>query len=154
MNTAYEFWQRVSKSESGCWLWAGAVDTRRYGSLKWNGKQARSHRIAYTLANGSIPQGAGHHGVVVMHSCDNRLCCNPAHLKLGSQADNMTDMKAKGRRKGIGSGQANGRAKLTIKQVVAIRSDVRGKRTIAPEYGISPAQVQRIRNGFQWPPSQ
>jgi hypothetical protein len=153
MNTADEFWQRVLKSESGCWLWTGAVDTRRYGSLKWNGKQARAHRIAYMLASGNIPQGDGHHGVVVMHSCDNRLCCNPAHLKLGSQADNMIDMKAKGRRKGIGSGQANGRAKLTIEQVVAIRSDVRGKRTIAPEYGISPAQVQRIRNGFQWPPS-
>jgi hypothetical protein len=86
----------------------------------------------------------------VMHTCDNRLCCNPDHLRLGSHSDNMADMKAKGRRKRIATGSANGRAKLTLEQVVAIRMDTRGKRAIAPDYGISPAQVQRIRKGTHW----
>jgi len=71
-------------------------------------------------------------------------------MVIGSQADNMADMKARGRRKGIGAGVTNGRAKLSPEQVIAIRADTRGKRVIAPEYGVSPAQVQRIRSGKQW----
>lgn len=151
MRTKTQFWKNVDQSGySACWDWLGGADTRGYGHLKWNGKVTRAHRIAYELANGVIPNGEGHHGTVVMHSCDNRLCCNPAHLIIGTHSDNMADMAAKGRRKGIGTGADNGRAKLTVDQVSAIRSDKRGKRAIAPEYGISPAQVQRIRNGEQW----
>ena len=135
---------------NGCWTWTRCVDSRGYGHVVVSGKAWRAHRYAYTLFVGPIPQGVGHHGTVVMHTCDNRKCCNPAHLKLGDHQTNMADMKAKARRKEIGAGASNGRAKLSIKQVNAIRSDTRGKRTIAPEYGISPAQVQRIRRGQQW----
>jgi hypothetical protein len=144
-----KFWARVSVS-NGCWLWTGPVDSRGYGHLAWQGKNARAHRVAFELDHGQIPKGAGHHGNVVMHVCDNKLCCKPEHLVLGTQADNMADMKAKGRRKLINAGAKNGRAKLTPGQVQAIRADNRGKRTIAPEYGISPAQVQRVRLGKQW----
>ena len=147
--TEHEFWSRMVKS-AGCWTWTGPLDSRGYGHLRWDGKNKRAHRLAYELTYGPIPAGDGFHGTVVMHSCDNKKCCNPAHLALGSHADNMADMKGKGRRKGIGRGATNGRAKLTNDQVHAIRSDTRGKRTIAPEYGISPAQVQRIRLGKQW----
>lgn len=73
-----------------------------------------------------------------------------AHLQLGNHETNMADMREKGRRKQINTGQANGRAKLTVEQVRAIRTDLRGKRAIALEYGISPAQAQRIRNRQQW----
>nr|WP_296201707.1 hypothetical protein [uncultured Hyphomicrobium sp.] len=62
----------------------------------------------------------------------------------------MADMKAKGRRKAVNAASANGRAKLTPEQVQAIRADTRGKRTIAKDYGISPAQAQRVRLGVQW----
>ena len=138
------------KLNGGCWEWTGSIDTRGYGSLKWLGRQTRAHRLAYIFANGDIPQGDGHHGTVVMHTCDNRKCCNPAHLVLGTHADNMADMARKGRRKNVNVAAKNGRAKLTEEQVQAIRQDTRGKRTIAPDYGISPAQVQRIRLGKQW----
>lgn len=137
-------------SAGSCWVWTGAVDTRGYGHVRINGKTMRVHRLVYELALGEIPKMQGHHGAVVMHTCDNRLCCNPEHLRLGTHADNMADMKAKGRRKRLGSGESNGRAKLTADQVEAIRCDCRGKRTVAPEYGISPAQVQRIRSGAHW----
>lgn len=149
MSESEKFWARVSVF-NGCWLWTGAVDSRGYGHLAWHGKNARAHRVAFELQHGQIPKGVGYHGTVVMHVCDNKLCCNPAHLVLGTHADNMADMKAKGRRKTINAGAKNGRAKLTSEQVQAIRADKRGKRTIAPEYGISPAQVQRVRLGKQW----
>lgn len=149
MNSEREFWTNLRK-DGTCWIWQGAVDSRGYGHLRWFRKVMRAHRLAYELSKGAIPTGGGYHGTVVMHSCDNRLCCNPGHLRAGSHADNMSDMKTKGRRLAKGAGTANGRAKLTPEQVQAIRADGRGKRTIAPEYGISPAQVQRIRKGVQW----
>lgn len=146
MIDAKRFWSRVLGFEGGCWEWTGSVDTRGYGNLKVSNKTVRAHRLAYELANG-VALGPGS---VVMHSCDNRICCNPSHLELGTQADNMADMAMKNRRKMINAGAQNGRAKLTAEQVQAIRADKRGKRTIAPEYGISPAQVQRVRLGLQW----
>ncbi len=134
----------------GCWKWNGGVDTRGYGHLSWNGRTARAHRLAYQLMVGPIPRGTGHHGICVRHSCDNKLCCNPEHLVLGTHADNMNDMKERGGRKGIGCGADNGRAKLSIAQVIAIRADHRGKVRLSREYGVSPAQIQRIRAGKQW----
>jgi len=150
MVDAKRFWSRVLGFEGGCWEWTGAIDTRGYGNLRVDGKTARAHRVAYSLVHGEIPSGEGHHGTVIMHTCDNRLCCNPDHLKATDQSGNMADMAMKGRRKGFGAGSSNGRAKLTPEQVQAIRADNRGKRTIAPEYGVSPAQVQRVRLGLQW----
>ena len=150
MKTEIEFRERLKAGSNGCVEWSGAVDTGGYGHLRWRGRIVRAHRVAYEFAFGPIPDGDGHHGAVVRHSCDNRLCCNPDHLKLGTHADNMADMKARRRRKGIGTGADNGRAKLTAEQVIAIRADVRGKRVIAKDYGISPAQAQRVRLGKQW----
>jgi hypothetical protein len=151
--TADRFWSRVNMGGDGCWRWTGAVDTRGYGSVRIGGKLHRAHRVAYVLSFGAIPEGTGHHGTVIMHTCDDRLCCNPAHLRIGSHVANMADMKAKSRRKGIGSGADNGRAKLTPEQVTAIRQDARSQRTIAKDYGISPAQARRVRLGLQWSPN-
>ncbi len=151
MTLEARFWSKVNRlADDECWLWTASVDTRGYGQINCDGVAKRAHRIAWELAHGPIPEGVGHHGTVVMHKCDNRLCCNPAHLQLGNHETNMADMREKGRRKQINTGQANGRAKLTVEQVRAIRTDLRGKRAIALEYGISPAQAQRIRNRQQW----
>jgi hypothetical protein len=144
-------WARVDRGgPEDCWLWAGPVDSRGYGHLRFRGKTTRAHRAAWILERGDIPAGVGHHGICVLHQCDNKLCCNPNHHFLGTHADNMADMRAKQRRKGRCIHTANGRAKLTVEQVEAIRSDIRGKRVIAKDYGVSPAQIQRIRTGKQW----
>jgi hypothetical protein len=60
--------------------------------------------------------------MMVLHTCDNTLCCNPAHLYIGDHAQNMRDMVDRRRRKGAGSGQLNGRAKLTQNQASEIRA--------------------------------
>lgn len=96
---ALDFWQRVDKSggESACWPWTAAINSGGYGSAGVEGRVVTASRRAYELTNGPIPRGEGYHGNVVMHSCDNRPCCNPRHLSLGTQGDNNNDRDAKGR---------------------------------------------------------
>ena len=81
--------------ETGCHLWTGARGPAGYGYMGVNKRLFLVHRLAWELANGPVPKGKQ-----VLHTCDNPRCCNPAHLKLGTQSDNMRDRVAKGRVKG------------------------------------------------------
>ena len=76
----------------GCRAWAGRPGRNGYGQISVNNHPRSVHRVAYEVSKGEIPAG-----LCVMHSCDNRLCINPAHLSLGTKADNSRDMVAKGR---------------------------------------------------------
>ena len=73
-------------------MWTGARDPKGYGWKWFNGKAWRVHRLAWVQANGPIPVG-----LHVLHLCDNPACYEVGHLTLGTHADNMADMKAKGR---------------------------------------------------------
>jgi hypothetical protein len=76
-----------------CWPWKGPRDKEGYGVITDDTRrQIRAHRIAFERINGPIPQGQ-----YVLHHCDNPPCCNPAHLWLGTIADNNADMWSKGR---------------------------------------------------------
>lgn len=88
----WRFFKNVSpEPNTGCWLWAGAGG--QYGSFSLDGETMGAHRAAYILAKGPIPDG-----LCVMHKCDVPGCVNPAHLMVGTHADNTADSKAKGRR--------------------------------------------------------
>ena len=90
------FWRKVDKSPGpdSCWPWTGAGHRDGYGRAHFLGRDkiAIAHRLAYKLSNGDITEGMD-----VLHYCDNRICCNPAHLWLGTHLDNMLDMCSKGR---------------------------------------------------------
>lgn len=113
MSIVDRFMSKVEKTE-GCWNWTGAL-TRGYGYFSLNGKAQRAHRVAYSLFVGPLAEDA-----VVRHTCDNPRCVNPAHLVVGSQADNMTDKVMRGRQSRL-VGSTSGRAKLTEDIVKTIR---------------------------------
>jgi len=88
------FWSKVDKNApNGCWLWtAGKARGYGYFRIRTKKNKVRAHRMAWELTYGPIPEGMN-----VLHSCDNPPCCNPAHLFLGTQVDNVRDMMRKKR---------------------------------------------------------
>lgn len=87
------FWTKTRRLDNGCIVWLGAKrDNKGYGSFSMNGKNHRSHRVAYSFVNGEIPIN-----MVVMHACDRPSCVNPQHLSIGTQEENVKDMINKGR---------------------------------------------------------
>lgn len=93
------FWDRVAvKGPEDCWLWIGPTRGRKqfqYGSAHFQGRHQNSHRVCWLLTHGDIPElpGSDSRGTVVRHKCDVSLCCNPAHLEIGTHTDNMRDAK-------------------------------------------------------------
>jgi len=144
------FRQYLSAPDSkGCIVWTGQRNEKGYGVGSKRNTQVLAHRIAYELANGSEPGE-----MQVCHHCDNPPCCNPEHLFLGTAKDNAADMCAKGRqsRKPSVFGESHHKAKLTIEDVLAIRSSSDGCRKLAAKYGVSSTHITRIRSGKCWPP--
>jgi hypothetical protein len=91
-NFAERFWSRVDqRSENECWPWKGAVDENGYGNMHVEGRHRRSHQVAWALAKGRQPM------LDILHSCDYPACCNPKHLREGTEKDNVADMVARGR---------------------------------------------------------
>lgn len=93
------FWAKIDKgADDQCWPWLGGVWPTGYGRAWVGGKIVRAHRLALALAEGrrSLP----HAKMFACHSCDNPVCCNPSHLRWGTQADNMADASRRGRMPG------------------------------------------------------
>lgn len=94
--TPGKFFARVRRGDkSDCWEWQGPPDNDGYGNVMAYSKHWKAHRLAWVLSVGDIPAGR-----IICHSCDNRACCNPDHLWLGTQLQNIADRDLKGRHAG------------------------------------------------------
>ena len=136
-----------TEANTGCWLWERGSEASGYGWWPLPGRRKeRAHRVAFTIANGPVPRG-----LVVCHRCDTPACCNPDHLFLGTQAENMADMGRKGRAVTPSlPGSSHPAAKLDEDQVRAIRADPRGHAEVARDYGVTRQAVYQARSQKSW----
>jgi len=122
----------------GCVEWARARTGRGYGQLTICGRHALAHRVSYAIAYGHLPDEAS-----VLHACDNTSCVNPAHLLIGTPADNSHDMAMKGR-------QRSGNRRLSDSEVVWLREWRRqgvAIDDIAARLGVSRSRVSAVARG-------
>lgn len=139
---AERLWAKVDvRGEDECWPWLGSRTWQGYGHLGRGGRgtgNVHAHRAAFEVTFGSVS------GLHVCHVCDNRLCCNPAHLFSGTAKDNALDMVKKMR---------SPRQRLSVSQVREIRAlGTTGLSftEIGSQFGISRVQVRNIVDRRHW----
>jgi hypothetical protein len=153
---AARFWRRVQKGPD-CWRWTGGKKRRPDGSLSYGvaglGRRqqtALAHRVAWEIVHGPIPDGK-----VVCHDCDNPLCVRPEHLFLGTRADNLRDMRQKGRGyvNSFPCGSAHPKARLTaedVREIRTARADGVTLSALASRFGVHISTIGSIARRTTW----
>lgn len=141
----------TAQDSNHCWIWQKTRSSNGYGTFAFGGgRNARAHRVSFECFRGPIPDGMD-----VCHRCDVRACVNPAHLFVGTRAENIRDAVIKGRvnKDTRARGIAHPSAKLTEDAVTAILEDLAqgvSKRQLALSYGVSQRTVLLIARGETW----
>lgn len=125
-------------------MWTGDTDRNGYGVFVWHGKRIGAHEAALSFTSGEVrlPQ------LETCHSCDNPICCNPAHLRFDTRLSNVRDMHDRGR--------ARRARKMTDADVVLIRERRAAgarQKDLAEQFGITDGLVSMIVRGVRWPES-
>jgi len=149
MPEATRFLKRVDmKEKKDCWEWQGSRNRKQWHG-QWRNKAGQielAHRAAWRLFTSDIPEG-----LCVLHRCDNPVCCNPDHLFLGTQADNLKDMWRKKRaRPGVSRGAKHGMSKLNEEAVRQIRSSKDSAPDLAKSYNVSRTTIYDVLKRKIW----
>jgi len=139
------FWSYVEvREEDECWPWKRYIDPNGYGRINigTNAKPGQSriinaHRFAYQLTFGDIPNDKD-----VLHRCNNKPCCNPKHLYLGTDLENTRDR--------IEAGTQTNPSKLTASQVIEIYHSTESSRLAGIRFCVHPSTIKEIRQGKIW----
>lgn len=145
------FWIKVDKEwENGCWQWTASLKEKGYGQFLYDNKMHRAHRLAWTLSGRELPPK----GLELGHSCDNRRCVNPDHLRPMTHDENMAEMAA---RKRSAWGTRSGKASMTEATARAIRNEYKlysprksNLRELCAKYGVSESAATQIACGKSW----
>ncbi len=145
------FWNKVNKKgPDECWEWTAGIRYKGYGAFNIGGGVVGSNRMAYCLDKGL--ELSDIRGKCVCHSCDNPPCCNPAHLWLGTQIDNIKDRDNKGRGSYV-AGEKHPGAKLDNDDVMFIHAWLKSgytKQSIADAFEVSQRNIGKIHKGIRW----
>lgn len=149
------FWRQVDKrGPDDCWEWKSASRIAGYGVISLGGRAAGkilAHRLSWQLHHGELPNIEGHHGAVIRHTCDNRLCCNPKHLLAGTQSENVRDMDVKGRRvTATRSGTEHHNAAFVDDDIRAILASRLSNAELGRQYGVERSTIRSIRLRKTW----
>jgi DNA-binding NarL/FixJ family response regulator len=141
------FWRNVDiKSKDECWPWMKGKTRMGYGTFWHEGKSMRANRLAL-IFSGDLPP---YESALSLHSCDNPSCCNPNHLRWGTQAENMSDTVL---RKRAPFGERGGNASIkeeTAEKIMKMRVDGFIVPEIAESLGLSNALVMGVYTGRSW----
>lgn len=136
------FWTKVKVSTPDeCWEWTANKNNKGYGLFRPGGSRPKclAHRLSYEEKNGAIPKGS-----IIRHSCDNPACVNPAHLRAGSQYENMIDKVARLR---------HGFETMAPSAVIALLKDyVSGvsRKELSRKYGVPLSSLSDYTGGKSW----
>lgn len=140
------FWERVQVGDpNDCWPWTGCINSNGYGAVRFCGEVYQSHRLAWFLTHGSLPELP----LMVLHKCDKPLCCNfRSHLFTGSGLENSLDMSAKVR---APLTNATLTAETAKQAIDLIRAGKFKNYEIAQMFGISKQNISNLIAGRCWP---
>lgn len=150
-NTPEVLWSKVDvRGEQECWPWKGTQTKSGYGRTWINDVGYYAHRVIFNLANpGQIelkaPANKRATGFL-MHICDNRICCNPAHLRVASIKVNNLDCLQKGRKK-LPMGENHHRSVFSdveIQQALEMRQSGHSARQIAMKLNKKRATIESL----------
>lgn len=147
MNLADKLSDNLVETDSGCWEFVGGRTGSGYGVVSESKYvQHLAHRLSYSIMKGPIPKG-----MIVCHVCDNKICCNPEHLFIGTYQDNKNDEISKGRHV-KGSRQGNSKLNETdvikIKQLIA--ENTMTLNAISRMYNVTGEAIGLIKRGKNW----
>lgn len=141
------FWSRVNKSNDpdACWEWQARQDKDGYGLFRcWPQGTLRSNRLTYYLVYQQQPGD-----LCVCHTCDNPPCCNPYHLWLGSNLDNINDRTKKGRT-AHQFGEVHGLTTLKEPDILEILLSIETGKNLARYFHVDPMTISNIQRGLTW----